>query len=522
MSSLALDGNTLTVDQALAFLRNPTAVSVAPHALDRVRASHQGVEQALRAGSKRIYGFHTGLGRLKDFLVEEGDQAQFQTNILNSHAAGIGPYFNDDICRLSMLIRANVLLQGYSGVRPELVERIVLFLQRGVKPMMRQIGSLGVGDLQPMAQLGLCLVGSPNGELKYQGEVGPADETLRRAAVDPVEFGLDRLEALALLSGSTVQLATCVWALGKARAILRLSNAALALSLEAFRGEMDAYDPRVHHARGVPGQISTAAAVRSMLSGSQFTTPLGRGVFEAGQRVQDPVSYRAAPQVHGACGDVLTYIESVLQRALNAASDNPLFFQQVDGTYEGLSGGNFHGAGMGYCMDFAAVVLTDLAVLSERRSARLLDPNMSNGLPMNLVAGKHGMNTGFALIQANAVALVSEMRVLATPSSVGSIPSKSNQEDHNSLGMTAARKCLQILEAVEMTVAIEILCACQAIDLIRARAPDLVLGKGTTALHQRVRERVPKMEQDSYTGKMLLEMVELVHGDEFLEGMPEL
>ncbi len=519
---MILNGHTLNVDQALAFLHNPTAVRVCPEALQRVKASHLGVESTLRGGSKRIYGFHTGLGRLKEFLVEEGDQAQFQTNILNSHAAGIGPYFNDDICRLSMLIRANVLLQGYSGVRPDLVERIMLFLQRGLKPMMRQIGSLGVGDLQPMAQLGLCLVGSPQGELKYQGQVGPADETLRRAGIEPVEFGLDRLEALALLSGSTVQLATCVWALGKARDILRLANAALALSLEAFRGEMDAYDPRVHLARGVPGQISAASAVRAMVNGSRFTSPVGRELFEAGPRVQDPVSYRAAPQVHGACGDVLVYIESVLQRALNAASDNPLFFEQADGTYEGLSGGNFHGAGMGYCMDFAAVVLTDLAVLSERRSARLLDPHMSHGLPMNLVAGKHGMNTGFALVQSNAVALVSEMRVLATPSSVGSIPSKSNQEDHNSLGMTAARKCLQILEAVEMTMAIEILCACQAIDLIRDRAPGLQLGDGTALLHQRVRAQVPKMEQDSYTGKMLLEMVELAQTSSFLDGMPEL
>ena len=403
-----------------------------------------------------------------------------------------------------------------------MVERILLFLQSGLKPMMRQIGSLGVGDLQPMAQLGLCLVGSPQGELKYQGEVGPADQTLRRAEVDQVDFGLDRLEALALLSGSTVQLATCVWALGKARKILRLANAALALSLEGFRGEMDAYDPRVHEARGVPGQVSAASAVRRMVEGSQFTSELGRRVFESGPRVQDPVSYRAAPQVHGACADVLVYIESVLDKALNAASDNPLFFEREDGGYEGLSGGNFHGAGMGYCMDFAAVVLTDLAVLSERRSARLLDPNMSNGLPMNLVGGSQGMNTGFALIQANAVALVSEMRVLATPSSVGSIPSKSNQEDHNSLGMTSARKCLQILEAVEMTLAIEILCACQAIDLVRDRAPDLVLGRGTTLLHERVRRCVPKMEEDCYTGKMLLDMVELVHSGVFLQGMPEL
>lgn len=509
----------MSVDSALAFLENPTAVEVCPRAAERVRAAHAGVEQALRTGGKSIYGFHTGLGRLKDFRVAGPDQAQYQVNILNSHAAGIGPYFSDDICRLTMMIRANILLKAYSGVRLELVERIVTFLQRGLKPMMRQIGSLGVGDLQPMAQLGLCLVGRPEGELKYQGVVGPADETLRRAGLDPVEFELDRLEALALLSGSTVQLATSVWALGKARSVLRLANAALSLSMEAFRGETDAYDPRVHQVRGVAGQIASAAAVRGMIAGSQFTSALGRRLFETGERVQDPVSYRAAPQVHGAVGDALDYVESVLGRALNAPSDNPLFFQQSDGSYQGLSGGNFHGAGMGYCMDFAAVVLTDLAVLSERRSARLLDPNMSHGLPMNLVAGRQGMNSGFALIQANAVALVSEMRVLCTPSSVGSIPSKSNQEDHNSLGMTAARKCLQILEAVEMTLAIEILCACQAIDLVRDQAPGLALGAGTEILHQRLRTRIPKMEDDTYTGRILQETLELVRLSSFLEGV---
>lgn len=503
---------------ALGFLRRPTSVEISPVAAQRVQRANQGVDEALRGGGKRTYGFHTGLGRLKSFKIDETDQAEYQTNILNSHAAGIGPYFNDDICRLSMLLRANVLLKGYSGVRLQLVERIVLFLQRGLKPMMRQIGSLGVGDLQPMAHLGLCLVGLPEGELKYQGQVGPADEVLARAGVE-VSFRLARLEALALLSGGTVQLATSVWALGKARKILRLADAALSLSMEAFRGEMDAYDPRVHEARGVAGQIECARTVRALLAGSEFTSRTGRELFEEGERVQDPVSYRAAPQVHGAIADVLSYVESVLQRALNAPSDNPLFFQQADGTYESLSGGNFHGAGMGYSMDFAAIVLTDLGVLSERRSARLLDPVMSHGLPMNLVAGKHGMNTGFALIQANAVALVSEMRILASPASVGSIPSKSNQEDHNSLGMTAARKCLQILEAVEMALAVEVLCACQAIDLIWQKAPSLRLGRGTALLHQRVRNRIPMMTADTYAGKMLFEAVELMRDDAFLEGL---
>lgn len=515
---LVLDGETLSVDDVLRFLSDPALpVEISPQAARRVDRVKLGVDQALERGGKSTYGFHTGLGRLKSFAVGEAEQSLYQSNILYSHAAGIGPYFDEDVSRLSMLLRANLLLRGNSGVRLELVERLVLFLQKGLLPMLRQIGSLGVGDLQPMAQLGLCLVGKPEGELQYQGKVGPADEVLRLAQVEPIDFPLARLEALALISGGTVQLATSLYALAKARRLLDLSDAALSLSLEAMRGSMDAYDARVHEARGVQGQIQTAANARRLLRGSQFTTLEGQKVFGQSERVQDPVSYRASPQVHGAVRDALSYVESVLSRALNAASDNPLFFELADGSFESLSGGNFHGAGTGYSMDLAAIVLTDLAVLSERRSARLLDPNMSYGLPMNLVAARHGLNTGFALIQANAVALVSEMRILCTPASAGSIPSKNNQEDHNGLGMTAARKCLRILDSLEITLAIEILCACQAIDLIWQEAPELKLGAGTSLIHQLVRSKVPVMLEDSYTGMMLFTAMELMRSEELLE-----
>lgn len=318
-----------------------------------------------------------------------------------------------------------------------------------------------------------------------------------------------------------MQLATSLYALSRALRLLDLADAALSLSMEAMRGSMDAYDPRVHEARGVPGQIKTAANVRHLLRGSKLTTPEGQKLFVSEERVQDPVSYRASPQVHGAVRDALSYVESVLGRALNAASDNPMFFEKEDGTFESLSGGNFHGAGSGYSMDLAAIVLTDLAVISERRSARLLDPTMSYGLPMNLVAGQQGLNTGFALIQSNAVAMISEMRVLATPASIGSIPSKNNQEDHNSLGMTAARKCLALLDLLEMTLAIEVLCACQAIDLVAKRAPHLEMGEGTRLLHARVRERVPMMTADTYTGRKLTDALEVLREDHFLSDLWE-
>ncbi|MCW5872189.1 MAG: aromatic amino acid lyase, partial [Candidatus Eremiobacteraeota bacterium] len=299
----------------------------------------------------------------------------------------------------------------------------------------------------------------------------------------------------------------------KASRLIDLADAALALNMEALRGEIDAYDPRVHQARGIAGQIHSAECVRRLVRGSQF---LGNQLFSTGPRVQDPVSFRSGPQIHGAVRDTLAYVETVLARGLNASTHNPMFFEGEDGQFDSLSGGNFHGSLTSYAMDLAAIVMTDLSVLSERRSARLLDPTMSHGLPLNLVAEQQGLNTGFALIQANATALVSEMRVHATPASVGSMPSKNNQEDHNSMGMTAVRKLLRILEGVQMTLAVEFLCACQGIDLVRREHPGLRLGQGTDRLYARIRQDLPAIFHDVYSGQLLFQMSALMEQDDLL------
>lgn len=511
---MEIDGQSLTIAQVQQFLvDDELTITLNPSARRHMERYQQGVDRLLASGTKLVYGYHTGLGRLKDYTVHAEDQALFQINILHSHATGIGPYFNDKISRLALLLRANVLARGHAGVRPGLVERLLTLINHRVYPMLRQIGSLGVGDLQPMAQLGLCLTGMPEGELKFAGEVGEAPDILRKAGVDPIYFPLARLEALALISGGTVLYSASLLAYHKASRLIDLADAALALNMEALRGEIDAYDPRVHQARGIAGQIHSAECVRKLVRGSQF---LGNPMFSTGPRVQDPVSFRSGPQIHGAVRDTLGYVETVLARGLNASTHNPMFFEREEGQFDSLSGGNFHGSLTSYAMDLAAIVMTDLSVLSERRSARLLDPTMSHGLPLNLVAEQQGLNTGFALIQANATALVSEMRVHATPASVGSMPSKNNQEDHNSMGMTAVRKLLRILEGVQMTLAVELLCACQGIDLVRREHPELQLGQGTDLLYQRIRQDVPAIWNDVYAGQLLFQMSALMEQDDLL------
>lgn len=522
-NQITIDGESLTLQQLAAFVKDPSIrVALSPRAMDKVKKTRREVAKWLTEERRVIYGITTGLGKLKDFVVEERDQAIFQQKILYSHAAGIGPPFPEDVVRLAMLLRANVLSRGHSGVRPELIERILTFLNRGVIPLIPQIGSLGAGDLQPMAHLGLCLAGAPEGRVRFQGEEGSAVQMLEKAGISPVRFPLTAREALALISGSTCVLANVIHAFHKAKQLSLLADIALALNLEAIRGDMGAFDERIHQARGIPGQIETARRVRELLKGSEWVTEEGRRrLGETRPRVQDAVSYRSSPQLHGAVKDVLHYAETVLSREINASTDNPLIFSGDSG-HEGLSGGNFHGAILAYVSDFICIVLTDLAVLSERRSARLLDPAANFGLPANLVGGTVGLNTGFALVQANAVALVGEMRTLATPASIGSIPAKGNQEDHNSMAMGAVRKAIQIIEHLQKVLAIELLCAAQAIDLIKEKMGGLSMGNGTARVYQLIRRHVSPMWEDTYVKADLEKMIRLVEEETILREVKHL
>ncbi|SEP30341.1 HAL/PAL/TAL family ammonia-lyase [Propionispora vibrioides] len=516
-NKIVLDGNSLSFAQVVEFLEDPSIqVQLGDAARQQVDASRKQLEAWLKSENRVVYGLNTGLGKLKDFVVSEKDQAEFQKNILYSHAVGLGAPFDSQIARLAMLFRANVLSRGHSGVRPELIDRILLLLNAGIIPQMPQIGSLGVGDLQPMAHLGLCLAGYPEGRVVYQGQVETADTALAKAGISPVEFSLAAREALALMSGSTVMLAAAVHCYYVASKRIVAAEAALALNLEAIRGERQAFDFRIHAARGIAAQVETAKNICALTAGSSWMSEAGRQRLGENQpRVQDAVSFRSSAQVHGAVRDVLQYIETILERELNASTDNPLLFESDQG-YESMSGGNFHGALLAYAMDFLAIVFTDLAVLSERRSARLLDPVMSYGLPSNLAGGQVGLNTGFALVQADAAALIGEMRILAAPASIGSVPSKSNQEDHNSMGMGAVRKAMLVLEHLNKVLAVEMLCAAQAIELIAGNMQGLSLGIGTQAIYGCLRQHTQGMQNDRYIREDLYRVIELIDQSEFI------
>jgi len=496
-ASLELDGRSLTRSAVAEFLEGrPQAPVLAGPARDAMTRARTQVERWLAEG-KVVYGVTTGLGRLKDWTVAPEDQEAFQWNILKSHAVGLGRALAPEIGRLALLLRLNVWAQGRSGVRPELADRAIAFLALGLAPVVPHLGSLGVGDLQPMAHVGLALTGHPQGRIWDGGEPAPAPAVLARHGLGL--FPLQAKEALSLVAGGTVLLAGALVAFRRARRLAQAAEAATALTLEALRAEAAALDPRIHAARGASGQTGAARRLAAWVAGSGWMTSAGRArLGESARRVQDAVSLRAAAAVLGAVQEVLAFGERALDAELNAATDNPLIFlPEAEGEAEILSGGNFHGALLAYALDFLAVATADLGALSERHSARLLDPAHSFGLPPALAGGAPGLNSGLTLVQAGATALVAELRILAVPASGGSVPAKSGQEDHNSLGPTALRKAGQALDHLETILAVELMCANRAVALTTAAMAPLALGRGTAALAARLSALIPPPGADA-------------------------
>lgn len=480
----------------MTFINNPKMkVKLCRKAKKRVNHFRSAVNKWVTKDKKVIYGVTTGLGKLKDSVINLEQQNEFQQNILLSHAVGLGPLFPRQIVRLAMLLRANVLARGHSSVRSELIERIILFINHHLYPHVPQVGSLGVGDLQPMAHIGLCLTGTKEGMMSYKEEEGNSEDILRKAGITPVNFPLEAKEALSLISGSTMVLAMTIYNHYQANQLCDIANMAAALNMEASRGKITALDQRIHQANNLQTEQRIAKFILNMLKNSEWTTDIGRKrLKENDPRVQDAVSIRSTVQVHGAIKDILNYIKTILEKEINASTDNPLIFYDGE-QFESLSGGNFHGAHLAYAADFISIVLTDLAVISERRSARLLDFKMGYGLATNLIPDA-GLNTGLALLHANATALVGEMKILATPASIESIPVKGNQEDHNSMGLGAARKTRQIAHYTKKVLVIELMLAAQAIDLITEKMIGLSLGNGTDKLHQWIRKFVKPVWKD--------------------------
>jgi histidine ammonia-lyase len=487
MDALLLDGQALTLKDIEDVALRGRPVAIASDALGRVRASRELIEGILAQG-QTVYGVNTGFGKLSDVRIPDGSLAQLQTNLVRSHAGGVGQPLSEGESRAMLLLRANVLAKGFSGCRTELLQLLVALLNAGVHPVIPEKGSVGAsGDLAPLAHLALVVIGE--GEAFYKGERLAGGEALRRAGLRPL--ALAAKEGLALLNGTQAMTAVGALAVSRGMRVVKLADVAGAMALEALMGTPAAFDARIHEARPHAGQSAAAAHLLRLVEGSEIR----EAHREHDSRVQDAYCLRCMPQVHGAVRDVLGHVRAVLEIEAGSATDNPLVFVQKPGDATGtaavISGGNFHGAPLAYAFDYAAIALTDLASITERRIDRLLNPDINEGLPAFL-SPDPGLSSGFMMAQIVAAALINECQVLAHPSSTGSIPTSGGKEDHVSMGMTGAIKLRQIVEHTERIVGIELMCAAQGLE---ARRP-LKSGIRIERAYDAVRSLVARLEQD--------------------------
>jgi histidine ammonia-lyase len=477
--SVTLDGHHLTIADVERIAVRGAGVSLHDNVPARLARSRQVIENALRSG-ETIYGVNTGFGQLKDKVIPLSDIARLQENLILSHAAGIGPALPEAVCRAMLLLRTNALLAGYSGVRPELVGLMLDMLNAGVTPVVPAQGSVGAsGDLIPLAHLAWTIIGG--GEAWHGGERMPSAAALDRAGLAPI--ALAAKEGLALINGTQCMTAIAALAVARAERLADIADLAAAMSLEALLGSTKPFQPEVHRLRPHPGQARVAANIVALTRDSDLIAS-----HRNCSRLQDAYSLRCVPQVHGAGRDALQGIRDVVTIEINSVTDNPLVFPDTD---EVVSAGQFHGHPVAIWMDFFKIAVADWANISERRTERLVNPSLSNGLPPFLV-NDGGLNSGFMLAQYAAASLVSENKVLAHPASVDSIPTSANQEDYVSMGSTAARQAMTILEHAETVLAIELLCAAQALDLQQPLKP----GIGVAKAHACIRESVPVLERD--------------------------
>jgi histidine ammonia-lyase len=482
--SIVLTGNELTFSQLYSVALHHETVSLSPDAIARMKASRAVVDQLVASG-KTAYGINTGFGKLASVRISSEQVRQLQVNLVRSHACGVGELLSEAETRAMMLLRANALAKGLSGIRPSVVETLISMLNAGVHPVIPSQGSVGAsGDLAPLAHLAHVVIGE--GEALYKREKLPGAEALQRAGIAPV--ALEAKEGLSLLNGTQGMLALLSLALREADILADTADVAASLSLDALRGSPGAFDARIMHAREYPGAGTTARNLAHLNEGSQIRE--SHRAAEEDPRVQDAYSLRCTPQVHGAVRDSLVQAREMALVELNSATDNPLVFVKEGGTGDIISGGNFHGQPLAMAADQVAIALATLGGVSERRVEQMTNP-LTSLLPAFLTPDP-GLNSGFMIAQVTAAALTSENRALATPHSVDSISTSGNQEDYVSMGMSGARRLERMLHNLRHILAIELLCACQGIDLL---AP---LQTGTLAkkAYDGVRTLSPKVIAD--------------------------
>jgi len=477
---IILDGKSLTLEGFERVARGKERVLISKSSSADLVLARAFVEQIVQ-GDRPVYGINTGFGKLSDVRIKTGDVGQLQKNLLMSHACGVGDPLPSEIVRGMMVLRINALIKGHSGIRPETVEKLLELLNSDIIPVVFEKGSLGAsGDLAPLSHMSLPLIGL--GEVYYQGKRMRTEEAFRLANICALP-ALEAKEGLSLINGTQAMNAAGALVLFDAFRLEKLATLSLSLSLEALEGIVDAFDPRVHEIRNQVGQIRIAKDVLSNLKGSRNVTRQGE------KRVQDAYSLRCAPQVHGAILDTLNFVKDTVLREMNAVTDNPVLFPEAQ---DAISAGNFHGEPLALAFDYLGIALSELANIAERRIERLVNPQLSNGLPAFL-SHQCGLNSGFMIVQYSAASLVSENKVLSHPASVDSIPSSANQEDHVSMGSISANKARIILSNVQKVIGMEFFSAAQAVDL---RNGSDRLGHRTKKAYLAVRRFIPYINDD--------------------------
>ncbi len=507
---IQIDGNSLTIHEVASVSRQNEKVKISAAGVSNIQKSRQVLENILETDLP-VYGINTGYGIFADQRIPFKESELLNRNLILSHAVGTGDDLPVEVVRAAMLIRANTLAKGYSGVRQKIVETLVDMLNAGVTPAVPEQGSLGSsGDLGPLSHLALVFTRDEydrveeSGTAYYQGRRMTGKEAMAAAGIERIVLGPK--EGLAINNGATFCAAIAALTLQDARHLLGLANLATAMSLEALQGCSAAFDQRLHEARGQVGQIESARLIREYFEGSTLV--------DCAERVQDAYSLRCAPQVHGAIFDTIEHAWNVLEREINAATDNPLLFS--DG--KALSGGNFHGEPIGFVMDFVAIALSELGAISERRIFRMLDGHLNAGLPAMLVDNPDaaGLNSGLMMPHYTAASLALENQALANPNSVHSLPTSAGQEDHNANAMTAARNARMVAKNTLHILATEIFTACRALDLRLRANPESRFGKGSGAAYMKIRSQVPSRDGDHLWSPEIEQVKKMVSQADFL------
>jgi len=493
MKTIALDGISLSLQDLIDIGEKRAVVSMSDEAREKVKASREVVDRIV-ADNQVVYGVTTGFGQFADVVIPPEQVEQLQYNLIRSHSAGVGHYFSEDLSRMIMALRANVLAKGRSGISAEVLELLIAMINKEIYPLIPEKGSVGAsGDLAPLAHLASVMIGE--GRARYEDIEGNGKEVLERVGLEPCK--LRAKEGLALINGTQVMTAVGAKALHIALNLAEMADIAGALTLEALRGTLTAFDDRIHQERPYQGQLECAANIRRLLNESEIIPS-----HKDCAKVQDSYTLRCIPQVHGPVRDTLEYAEKMLTIEMNSATDNPMVFAE-DG--ELLSGGNFHGQSVAFLMDFLKIALAELGNISERRTERLVNPALSE-LPAFLVL-EGGLNSGLMVSQVTAAALVSENKVLCHPASIDSIPTSGNKEDHVSMGTISARKALDVVDNVETILAVELLAAAQALEFLKPLKP----AKPLVPVVNKIREHISPWDKDRNMATDILKMKELIH-----------